>query len=310
MTRQLSVGVVFWLAACTSRPGSALLDLDPAEAGRQVSVLAPERAFHETFSYGEATMAAGGMADAVARGAWLPVSARHDFYDGAAHGWRVPLESDPAQLFADLSATAPPMYRERFEDAVARSWTEQLQGDPAQVVPRVEQWARVTRTPVALDGVRVGLQRARGGNLGDAFALVEGYPADWQPALYEELGWRAAQSGWVWRWSWERTVAAVPPASRCAFVHGAVRGRLLNRPWADGRGGAAMASEVGARAGACAAAASQGLAWGAFIAWGPDADRRLTELPEGSRRDTARVALRRISAPAAPPPWDLPPEVL
>jgi len=310
MTWPLALWTALWLTGCDPTPGSDLLAYDPVEAGRKVGSLPAERAFHEIFSYGEATMAERGMAEAVERGARLPTSAQHDFFDGAAHGWRVPLGSDPAVLYAELSAAAPRLYRERFEDAVARSWTEQLDGVPGLVVPRVEAWARITGTPVALDGVRVGLQRSRGDDLAAALAVAARYPTDWQPALYEELGWRAAQSRWVWGWRWERTLGTVPPATQCAFVHGSVRGRLLLRPWTDTAQAAAFAGDMAGHAGGCPAAASQGLAWGALIAWGPDADRRLVELPEGPQRDSARLALRRITSRDAPPPWALPSEPL
>jgi hypothetical protein len=287
---------------CGDGQDSALIGQDPAGAAASFSATRGHNDFAMAFSYGEASSGHLGLEAAVERGLQLPEHARQDFFDGAAHGWTAPMDQSVTAIEAELQATVPRRWLNLFDGAVARSWTEQLGGQPTQVVPRIQAWRRATGKALPLDGVRVGLQRSQGDQLSTALKSASRYPDEWQPALFEELGWRAGNDLLRWHVEYEGFLADTPEKMRCVFVHGAVRGRLLHAGVPDAATGRKTVGHATATAPHCSAAAWQGLAWALALREGDGAEQAALDiaLPE---RDAVIQTLRTLRGARNAPPW-------
>ncbi|MEC7946950.1 MAG: hypothetical protein VX265_05235, partial [Myxococcota bacterium] len=212
-------------SASDARRSLAGLKAGPAAAAVQQEALAEQ--FGAAFAYGEGAGMGQDLAELLLRANALPVGLRDPFIDGAAHTWSPPAEV-PLSVVADkINREVPPPWRSAFHTGVLMSWSIAHGADPAAVVPRSEEYGLLLGER-PLDGVRIALQRVHGGDLAAAVALAAQYPVDYQPALFEELGWRSGDDGADVCGIAER----VPSAQRCAFVHGAVRGLTLRTDWA------------------------------------------------------------------------------
>ncbi len=229
----------------------ALLAAVPlAQAGRSPCRLPPTwvptvRSGDAAFSHGEriARVCGGDLGGIVAHAEAVEPGLRRQFYDGAGQALRG-LPPDAAEAVARLDALVPAQHRAALKRGALVGYTRQARGEPEQVLPFAQGWAQATGGD-AIDGVRVGLQRARGADLDDALALAARFPGDWQAPLTEELGWRAGFDGLpVERMRVLRDRAPQP----CAFVHGVLRGSTSAEPYA-------------ALADGCESMAARGLAW-------------------------------------------------
>lgn len=287
-------------------PRRALADRTPAAASAVVRKLPPSQQFGAAFAYGEGAGLHDDLPSLVARAKALPVGLQGPFIDGAAHTWapppRVPVEAVGTRIAADV----PQPWRRPFHNGVLVSWSIAHDADPAEVMPRAEAYAAATGVPVQ-DGVRVGLQRALGDDLPAALAVAGQYPEDEQAALFEELGWRAGDEAQAVC----GLVAAVPDAQRCAFVHGAARGRTLRTDWEGPEAASPLARTVSAEACGCEAAAWRGVAWGLALEWGhrPNRARTLARRIDGAvpGADVARQVEPLLDG-ARGTPWDGIPE--
>ncbi len=287
---------------CGEGQDSALIGQDPAEAAASFSGTRGPDDFAMAFSYGEASSGHLGLAAAVERGLLLPEHARQDFFDGAAHGWTAPMDVSVVTIQAELEATVPRRWLNLFDEAVARSWTEQLDGRPDKVVPRIEAWSRATGKGLPLDGVRVGLQRSQGHQLRTALKIAARYPDDWQPALFEELGWRAGNDLLHWHVEYEGALSDTPENMRCVFIHGAVRGRLLHAGVPDDATGRKTVGQATASAPHCSEAAWQGLAWALALREGDRAEQAAQVLAPPEREAVIQT-LRTLRGARNAPPW-------
>lgn len=286
-------------SASDERRSLAGLEAGRAAAAVQREALADQ--FGAAFAYGEGAGLDEDLSALVLRAKVLPVGLRDPFIDGAAHTWSPPAGVPLSVVAGKINRVVPPPWRSAFHNGVLMSWSISHAADPAAVVPRAEEYALVLGER-PLDGVRIALQRVHGGDLVAAAALAARYPVDYQPALFEELGWRSGDDGADVCGIAER----VPAAQRCAFVHGAVRGLTLRTDWAiqtasDDLGGAVVRASCG-----CAAAASRGVAWGLALRWGHRPQRAQTlarRLDRTVPEATVEAALRPLLNGPRDAPW-------
>ncbi len=313
------VALVWWvLVGCTPAtepppaepvdPRRALAEASPEAAAKALRALPEAEQFGAALAYGEGAGTREGLEALVLRSGALPVSLRRTFMNGAAHTWAPPEGEAVGAVVRSIEATVPAPDRRTFHNGVLISFAEAAGGDPDVVVPYARRYEEALgRLP--LDGVRIGLQRARGVDLADAVAVAAEYPEAWQPALYEELGWRAGDDADRWLSGVCPVVAEVPPASRCHFVHGAARGRTLRVGWTDPGEAAVLAERVRGNACGCEAQGWRGVAWGLALTWDHrpnQAENRARQLPEGGPREAVRRELGTLFGGRRGAPWELP----
>jgi hypothetical protein len=252
-------------------PHRRLAALAPAEAAQELRRVPVPQQFGAAFAYGEGAGLVEGLPALVHRAGVLPVGLRDAFVDGAAHTWAPPDNVSLPVVVKNIDGAVPEPWREPFHNGVMVSWSIASEADPVLVVPRAEAYAGVRGRPV-LDGVRIGLQRVKGGDLPAALALAATYPEAYQAALFEELGWRAGDDNA----SVCDLAVAVVEAQRCAFVHGAARGRTLRTDWEARSAAEGLGEAVSAGACGCDAAAWRGVAWGLALQWGHRPQRART----------------------------------
>jgi hypothetical protein len=174
------------------------------------------------FMYGEYCAQAVSLDRVLEIGGDIPPAVMGDFYDGAAHGLRDP---DPEASRQKVETQVPHQYRRLFHDGVVRAYTEKVQGDPAQVIPFSEDYVTGLGDYDPINGIRVGLQRGAGDDMPHALDLAGQYPEKYQPALFEELGWRVGNDQQLFTLKALRP--QIPEASACAFAQGVSRGFVL-----------------------------------------------------------------------------------
>ncbi len=151
--------------------------------------------------------------------------------------------------------------------------------------------------------MRIGLQRARGEDLPEALRVAAAYPSEWQPALFEELGWRAGEDRWD---DFDALLAQVPQEARCAFVQGAARGRVIRSPWTTTEAADAQVEELALRGAECQTSAWRGVAWGLLLTWEHSAggpEQRASQLSEGPARDGVLLSLEQLQTGPRGQPW-------
>ncbi len=182
-------------------------------------------AWQQAFRAGEAAAMVYGVDLVAAAEVSESVAAedRASWFAGYAHRapWDVTDVEGQVQVIRDA---VPAAHRPALYTGVVLRHAIVHEGDPDVVVPFARAFGEaVGVSPV--DGVRIGLQMGRGDDLPAALALAGRYPEAWQPALAEELGWRAGDDGELS--DVPRVVgllARVPGPSRASFVHGVCRG--------------------------------------------------------------------------------------
>jgi len=169
----------------------------------------------------------GSVACVGERAQTVPSDELDAYYDGAARTLRWRAHPTDDQVTA-ISTLIPDRYRPILLSGLVAHVSRRNDGDPAVVVPFAEGLADLPEIE-RLNGVRVGLQESRGGDLTAAIEMALDYPAAYQPALLEELGWRAGARTFgltppgrqVRRVT--RLLESVPVEIRPEFVHGACR---------------------------------------------------------------------------------------
>jgi hypothetical protein len=179
-----------------------------------------------TFMYGEYCGWVLDIERLVEIGDAVPARVQTEFFDGAAHGYR-PENFETANVIAKIEGSIPADYRRFFHDGVLRAYTEEAQGDPEKVVDFASDYASRVEGYGPFNGVRVGLQRAFGNNISQALEKAAEYPDDFQPALFEELGWRVGDGQDLGRIRTEGLAKMVPESSECVFAQGVSRGFVL-----------------------------------------------------------------------------------
>jgi hypothetical protein len=179
-----------------------------------------------TFMYGEYCGWVLGLEKLVEIGAVVPRHIQTEFYDGAAHGYR-PDSFETATLIAKIEGSIPEGSRRFFHDGVLRSYTESVKADPEKVVEFASDYANRVEGYGPFNGVRVGLQRAYGDDISGALTKAAEYPEDFQPAIFEELGWRVGDGQELGRIGSDGLAKMVPAASECVFAQGVARGYVL-----------------------------------------------------------------------------------
>ncbi len=256
----------------------------PRRAGQLLDTASPEEQFAQAFTYGGWC---GKWLDLTAiadREAAVPASLRTTYLDGVSHGLALDEANTNAQ-WRQLAEHFPPEARNILLRGLVRAYAEAHTEDP----DGVWAFAHAGRPPLPeadiLDGIRTGIQRANGGQMGAALQAIPLWPPAIQRALAEELGWRIGDD------STPATLvpllAAVPPAQACALVRGAVRGAALRAPTAAGAW-PAFGDWWRAAPPDCADELDQGLAWALHIRLGPRARDALPSIADDTRR--ARVA--------------------
>lgn len=205
----------------------------PEQVEATLAEASAEHRWQLLFAYGEVAGMRLDLAAASERTARLPdEESRWHFWDGYAHAAPWPGD-DPAVHVARIRMLAGQRVHGALEDGVLLRFTQSHAKEPALIVNYAARWSTLTgRSPT--NGVRIGLQRALGDDLPTAIAAAAALPEAWQPELIEELGWRVGSEPGP---AAERTLAhlgLVPEPSRCAFVHGAVRGQALHVSLEDG----------------------------------------------------------------------------
>jgi hypothetical protein len=302
-------------ACAPAAPTAATADPDPRLGMSELSGpavrdallrLPPDEQFGAAFAYGEGVGAHSGLSEIVARSRGLGPSLQAAYLDGAAHTWAPPRSVPPAEVARQIDRQVPWDHRRSFHRGVVISWSLAWRADPAQVVPAARVYGELVGD-LPLDGVRIGLQRSLGHDLPAALDLAARYPAAWQPALVEELGWRAGDDAATWAAGLAPLTARVPEPQRCVFVHGAARGRVLRVPWSSEAEAADLARQLEARSAGCADAAWRGVAWALALTWDhrPHEMQHLASmLPEGPREHTL-AQLQSLRGPGRGAPWEL-----
>lgn len=283
-------------------PRTGLADQAPDKATQALRSLAPSDQFGAAFAYGEGLGVRVTLPEAVERCQPLARGLDAACLDGVAHTWAPPATDDSA-LVTLLRQTVPRSAQLAFYDGVLRHRTHAAAGDPAVVVPTARAFAQTAGTSPD-NGVRVGLQRAWGHDLPRALALAASYPPEWHAALSEELGWRAGDDDHTWR-TGVCSLAELAP-DRCAFVHGAARGRVLRSLWSDFSTAEAFATELSDRTCGCPQAAWRGVAWALALSFDHrpnQAQHRAGELPEDGGRVAVLDHLRALRGPQRGAMW-------
>ena len=156
----------------------------------------------------------------------VPLHVRTEFFDGAAHSHR-PVSFEATPLIRQIQETVPRDYQHFFHDGVLRSYTEEVMGEPEKVVAFASDYADQVEGYAPFNGVRVGLQRAYRDDVSGALQRAAAYPEEFQPALFEELGWRVGDIQKLSLLTQGDSIQWVPEASRCVFAQGVARGFVL-----------------------------------------------------------------------------------
>ena len=287
-------------------PRLARAALSPTAARDALRHLPPDQQFGAAFAYGEGVGAGSGLGEIVSRGQGLGPGLEAAYLDGAAHTWAPPQSVPPAEVARQIDRQVPWDHRRSFHRGVVMSWTVAFRADPADVVPAARAYGELVGE-LPLDGVRIGVQRALGHDLPTALDVAARYPAVWQPALVEELGWRAGDDAEIWGAGLAALAARVPDDQRCVFLHGAARGRVLRAPWATEAEAADLARQLEARSAGCADAAWGGVAWALALTWDHrphEMKRQACMLPKGPR-ERALAHLDTLRGPGRGAPWEL-----
>ena len=217
---------------------------------------------------------------------------RAAYYSGLAH--RLPFNtSNPDGDVELIQRHFPEQAWPALTTGLIAAWTVDARGEPEAVVPFAETFA-LRHDIVPYDGVRIGVQRARGGDVVDALTLVPRYPEPYQLGILEELGWRAGDDGLLAQVP--SMLLGIEHAQEHAFVAGVCRGAWR----ADGDLGAFNELLDAVDSGnqhACAG--SLGFALGQE--YGPDVEGRLGGLGERWRPTVLESA--RAVGEAGGPSW-------
>ena len=207
-------------------------------------------------------LGAGPLEGAVQNAASVPPELARVYLDGVAHGL-APV-SDVTAFAAVVNGRVPHEARRALWRGAIRAEVQEHPEQPGQAMARVHvlrAQGELSDNEVA-DGVRVGLQRAVGYDLELAFEVAARWPAELQPAIFEELGWRLGDELPLRVGSLEaplaRILPKVPEAWHCTFVHGVLRGVTMRTP------GRPLDGLVGSAPEACRVAAARGVGWAAW----------------------------------------------
>ncbi len=266
-------------------------------------VSGPEQAL-TTFMYGEYCGWTLELERLVEIGTAIPDHVQTEFFDGAAHGYR-PEGFETANLIAKIQGAIPDSYQRFFHDGVLRSYTEKVQGDPEKVVDFSSDYASRVEGYGPFNGVRVGLQRSFGNNISDALKKAAEYPDDFQPALFEELGWRVGDGHDLSRLATEGLAKLVPENSECVFAQGVARGYVLRSEMKGEIDWNVISKQLTEHVEPiCARGAWRGLGWAVELtsAHQPgEFSRRLSWLTDARKRAWAEEAMAASGTPA----WEL-----
>lgn len=257
-----------------------------------------------TFMYGEYCGHVLDLARMVEIGMSVPPHVRTEFFDGAAHSHR-PVSFEAAPLIQEIQGTVPRDYQHFFHDGVVRSYTEAAMGDPETVVPFASEYASQIEGYEPFNGVRVGLQRAYRDDVSGALQRAAAYPERFQPALFEELGWRVGDIQKLSLLALDDPMQWVPEASRCVFAQGVARGFVLRTEMQ----GAIRWPEISTQLTThveplCARGTWRGLGWAVELTSAHDPAvfaQRLSWLTDPQQRAWAEEAMQSNGRPA----WEL-----
>ncbi len=266
-------------------------------------ITGPEQSL-TTFMYGEYCGWVLDLDRLVEIGMAVPKHVQTEFFDGAAHGYR-PDGFETANLIARIESAVPADYRRFFHDGVLRSYTEKVRGDPEKVVDFASDYASRVEGYGPFNGVRVGLQRAYGDNISEALLKAAEYPDDFQPALFEELGWRVGDGLDLARLSREGLTKLVPESSECVFAQGVARGYVLRTEMKGEIDWAEISKQLTEYVEPiCARGAWRGLGWAVELTSAHRAgefSRRLSWMKDARQRAWAEEAMVASGQPA----WEL-----
>lgn len=206
---------------------------DPQAINRIIAGATDDARWQLLFAYGETSGTRLDLVAASERTALLPdEESRWHFWDGYAHAAPWPGD-DPAVHVARIRMLSGQRVHSALEDGVLLRFAQNHADDPQAIVEYAARWSALTgRAPN--NGVRIGLQRALGDDMPKAISRASELPVEWQPDLYEELGWRVGMDPARARELTLSLMTTVPEPSRCSFVHGSVRGHALHVSLDDG----------------------------------------------------------------------------
>lgn len=282
-----------------TRPGFRALALSPEAAAARMKALPQERRLELVMGYGHLCGLLcdldriGERALALGPDAWGP------FLDGAGHAWS-PSSADAEEVAREIERALIPVHRHHFVDAAALQRTLQSPEQPGEVVAWVERLEARTGAD-ATNGVRIGFQQARGGDLPRALPAVAAWPERLWIPMAEELGWRAGDEARLAELP--ALMALAPAPAACAVAQGAARGAALRRTQ-DGIEPLALRAVLDESlrlAPACADHLRLGLAWALRIRLaGPRAQALLDALADPALRTIGRDL---VAADDVGPPW-------
>ncbi len=257
-----------------------------------------------TFMYGEYCGWVLELDRLVEIGTAVPQHVQTEYFDGAAHGYR-PDSFETATLIAKIEGVVPDGYRRFFHDGVLRSYTEKVQGDPEKVVDFASDYASRVDGYGPFNGVRVGLQRAYADNVSAALKKAAEYPDDFQPALFEELGWRVGDGNDLTRIGSEGLAKLVPETSECVFAQGVARGYVLRSEMMGTTDWDKISAQLTEHVEPiCARGTWRGLGWAIELLSAHDAQefsRRLSWMTDARQRAWAEEAMTASGQPG----WEL-----
>jgi len=275
----------------------------PAASGRVVWVLssmpAAEGRSNAVLLWGEVACAHADIPVALGQAQALPADLQAGFMDGCAHRLRLDV-SDPAAAAARIVATVPQRWQLYVHEAALRRLAADADLQPDAVLARTADYVAAAPGLDPRNAVRTELQWTLGDDLQDALTLALRYPPDWQPAMLEELGWRAGDQ----RTGSEAAALAegLPDDVRCSFVRGAVRGRVLRQPdgtpWTWAQLDAWRAPLPG-----CAGDQAKGIAWAFQIQQGGDRsgiEASIAAIADPALRRAVEQAAETLPGPSRP----------
>ncbi len=280
------------------------LTTSPAKVGAFIESQAGPTQSMTTFMYGEWCGWQLEIDRIVEIGEAMPQRVQTEFFDGAAHGYR-PEAFETANLIERIEGAIPKDYQRFFHDGVLRSYTEKVRADPEKVVDFSSDYASRVEGYGPFNGVRVGLQRTFGDNITEGLKKAAEYPDDFQPALFEELGWRVGDGQDLGRVGTEGLAKLVPETSECVFAQGIARGYVLRlemmgkTDWTDVS--AQLTEHVEP---ICARGTWRGLGWAIELLSAHDSaefSRRLSWMKDPRQRAWAEEAMTASGTPG----WEL-----
>jgi len=225
------------------------------------------------------------------------------FVDGLSHGLHPDLEN-PEGWIEMVSTAIPSTYRSAFMDALLRAYTEAHAQTPAEVLAFAERTGPLMPGYDPVDGIRIGVQQALGGEMSRALQVVLTYPEAMQSALIEELGWRHGTDAGLTLGAWTEMASSLSDMQACTFGAGMVRGAVLQTlpqgvDWSTSHDLFAKALPE-----SCGPALDRGLAEALLIALGTEAAelQAAVQLAPNPERVQASVkaAQVRFSGPTTP----------